>query len=68
MKANLVIDTLVFDKAQITSKANGNRPEWGGCCHTISAGNAEQATVIIKYEEDSDMPCHDSTKRRNDER
>ena len=30
MKANLVIDTLVFDKAQITSKQNGNRPEWGG--------------------------------------
>ena len=43
----MIVDTLVFDKAQITSKANGNRPTWG-CCHTISAGNAGQAVVIIE--------------------
>lgn len=26
----MVVETLCFDAAQITSKANGNRPEWGG--------------------------------------
>lgn len=46
----LVVETLVFDKAQITSRQNGNRPMWGGRCHTISAGNAEQAVVIMTYQ------------------
>jgi hypothetical protein len=26
----IVIDTIVFDASQITSPANGNRPQWGG--------------------------------------
>ena len=26
----LVVETLVFDAAQVTSKINGNRPTWGG--------------------------------------
>lgn len=31
MKANLVIDTLVFDEGQITCPTNGLNPQWGGC-------------------------------------
>ena len=26
----LIVETLVFDEAQVTSKLNGNRPVWGG--------------------------------------
>ena len=26
----VVVETLVFDRAQVTSKVNGNRPVWGG--------------------------------------
>lgn len=44
----LIVETLVFDEAQVTSKLNGNRPVWGGSCHTLSAGNAGQAVVIIR--------------------
>lgn len=38
LKANLVLETLVFDKAQITSKANGNRPTWGGAATQYPQG------------------------------
>ena len=51
----LVVETLVFDKNQITSKQNGNRPTWGGCCHTLSAGNASAAWVIIKEIEKNEL-------------
>ena len=26
----MIVDTLVFDEGQITSKQNGNHPTWGG--------------------------------------
>lgn len=26
----MIVDTLVFDRAQVTSKLNGNNPKWGG--------------------------------------
>lgn len=29
-KANLVVETLVFDEGQITCPLNGNVPTWGG--------------------------------------
>ena len=29
-KANLVVQTLIFDESQITSRQNGNHPTWGG--------------------------------------
>lgn len=29
-KANLVVETLIFDESQITSPQNGNKPTWGG--------------------------------------
>lgn len=45
----LVVETLVFDEMQITSKINGNNPTWGGVCHTISS-NAARTTVIIKMQ------------------
>lgn len=44
----LIVDTLVFDSIQITSKLNANHPTWGGCCHTLSQGNANGAVIIIK--------------------
>ena len=62
----LVVETLVFDAAQVTSKINGNRPTWGGHCHTISAGNASQAVVIIKKEEDHDEGTNRLPGRYND--
>ena len=37
-KANLIVETLIFDEAQITSPDNGNRPTWGGAAtHSIRA-------------------------------
>ena len=27
----MIVDTLVFDASQITSRQNGNHPTWGGC-------------------------------------
>ena len=51
----MIVDTLVFDKAQVTSKVNGNKPIWGGRCHTISAGNAAQAVVIIREKTDESI-------------
>ena len=33
----MIVETLVFDAAQVTSKANGNNPTWGGVLpHNIS--------------------------------
>lgn len=29
-KANLVVETLIFDEGQITCPLNGNVPTWGG--------------------------------------
>ena len=48
-KANLVVQTLIFDESQITSKQNGNHPTWGGCCHTLHK-NANRAVVIMTYQ------------------
>ena len=43
----IVIDTMVFDAAQITSPTNGSRPQWGGHSHSLS-GEAGRSLVIIK--------------------
>lgn len=42
------IDTLIFDESQITSPINGNNPQWGACCHTLSK-DCGRIDVIIKY-------------------
>jgi len=49
--AKMPVNTLVFDEAQITSPINGNNPQWGGCCHTLSK-ECGRIDVIIKYEQD----------------
>ena len=51
MKTMKIVDTLAFDEAQITSPINGNNPQWGGCCHTLSK-DCGRIDVIIKYEQD----------------
>lgn len=43
-----IVNTLAFDEAQITSPTNGNNPQWGGCCHTLSK-ECGRIDVIIKY-------------------
>ena len=48
----MIVETLVFDGAQVTSKINRQRSEWGGCCYTLAGGNAAQALLIIREKED----------------
>ena len=43
----MVLDTLVFDEANITCPTNGNRPKWGDACHSLTK-EAGRAVVIIK--------------------
>lgn len=45
-----MIETLVFDKAQITCKWNYSVPKWGGACHPLTSMCGE-AIVIIKCNE-----------------
>lgn len=33
----MIVETLVFDESQITSKQNGNRPTWGGAATHCTA-------------------------------
>ena len=47
----MIVDALVFDKAQITSKLNYSHPTWGGQCHPLTSA-AGQAIVIIRTAED----------------
>jgi len=54
----MIVDTLVFDESQITSKLNYSHPTWGGQCHPLTSA-AGRAIVVIKYEADdiqSDQP------------
>ena len=51
----MIVDTLVFDKAQITSKLNYSVPTWGGQCHPLTSA-AGEAIVIIKVAEEDDIP------------
>lgn len=51
-----MIETLVFDKAQITCKWNYSVPKWGGACHPLTSACGE-AIVIIK----SDMQATTGT-------
>lgn len=37
----MIVDTLVFDEGQITSKQNGNHPTWGGAA-TLCPGPQEE--------------------------
>lgn len=41
--------TLVFDTTNITSKQNGNNPQWNDPCHCFSA-TMHAPTVVIAYE------------------
>ena len=43
----MVLDTLVFDEANITCPTNGNRPKWGDACHSLTK-EAGRAIVVIK--------------------
>lgn len=43
----MIVDTMVFDRAQITSKLNYSVPKWGGACHPLTSMCGE-AIVIIK--------------------
>ena len=53
---SMIVDTLVFDKAQITSKLNYSVPTWGGQCHPLTSA-AGEAIVIIKVTKD-DIPAN----------
>ena len=57
----LVVDTLVFDESQITSKYNYSHPTWGGQCHPLTE-EAGRAVVIIKTYDDEERT--DSIQRR----
>lgn len=38
----MIVDTLVFDESQITSKQNGNHPTWGGSAtHSTETPDAQ---------------------------
>lgn len=43
----VIVDTLVFDEANITCPTNGNKPKWGDTCHSLTK-EAGRAVVIIK--------------------
>ena len=43
----LIVETLVFDEAQITCPTNGLHPKWGGQCHSLT-GEAGRTVVIIR--------------------
>lgn len=43
----MIVETLVFDLSQVTSRQNYSHPKWGGCCHPITT-EAARAIVIIK--------------------
>ena len=38
----MIVDTLVFDEGQITSKQNGNHPTWGGAATLCPGPQDEQ--------------------------
>ena len=41
-------ETLVFDQSQITSPINGNNPQWGDACHTLSKECGRTVCIIRK--------------------
>ena len=43
----MIVDTLVFDESQITSRMNYSVPTWGGPCHPLTK-EAGRCVVIIK--------------------
>lgn len=47
----MIVDTLVFDESQITSKFNYSHPTWGGQCHPLTR-EAGRAIIIIRTAED----------------
>ena len=38
----MIVDTLVFDAAQVTSKINGNKPTWGGDATPYQPGTPDK--------------------------
>lgn len=50
----LVVDTLVFDESQITSRLNYSHPTCGGQCHPLT-GEAGRAIVVIRIEEEHEL-------------
>ena len=63
-KANLVVETLVFDEAQITCPTNRVRPLWGGCCHTLSRDAGRSVVIIRTVEDDVSKSDGDAEPRR----
>ena len=43
----VLVDTLVFDEANITCPTNGNKPKWNDPCHSLT-GEAGRAVLIEK--------------------
>lgn len=41
----VIVDTLVFDEANITCPTNGNKPKWNDPCHSLT-GEAGRAVLI----------------------
>ena len=52
----MIVDTLVFDKAQITSKLNYSVPTWGGQCHPLTSAAGEAIVIIRRADYISDDP------------
>ena len=52
----MIVDALVFDKAQITSKLNYSRPTWGGICHPLTSAAGEAIVIIKRADYISDDP------------
>ena len=48
----MIVDTRVFDKAQITSKLNYSVPTWGGQCHPLTSAAGESIVIIMVAEDD----------------
>ena len=47
----LVVDTMIFDEAQITCPTNGLNPKWNGLCHSLTK-EAGRTDVIIRQREE----------------
>ena len=44
----MILDTMVFDAAQVTRPTTGMTPKWGNKCYALTK-EASRLTVIIKY-------------------
>ena len=49
----MIVDTLIFDAAQVTCPTHGLNPRWGGVCHALTE-EAGRTIVIIRTKNDND--------------